>query len=84
MSWLDDLILRDLDEDDVLEAVCLLCQHTWLENPYALRLKLDHKDMRLREVADNLACHRRHCNHVGVRLSLISNEDTSAFIGGMP
>lgn len=84
MSWLDDLVLRDLDEDDVLEAVCLRCQHLWLEKPYPLRVRLEHVDMRLREVAENLSCKRPQCNHVGVRLSLISHEDTSAFVAGMP
>jgi len=78
MSWLDDVFLRDLDDDDALEAVCLKCQHLWLESPLQLLIKVEH------EVQENLACRRPHCNHVGVRLSLISNEDTSGFVGGMP
>lgn len=84
MTWLDDLFLRDLDENDALEAVCLKCLHLWLESPTQLLIKVEHRDVRLREVQENLACRRPLCTHVGVRLSLISNEDTSGFVGGMP
>jgi hypothetical protein len=36
------------------------------------------------EVAKHLACPKAGCRHVGVRLTLIKNEDTSGFVGGMP
>jgi hypothetical protein len=36
------------------------------------------------EVAKNLACPRPGCRHVGVRIVLIKNQDTSGFVGGMP
>jgi hypothetical protein len=38
----------------------------------------------LDEVAKHLACPRPGCRHVGVRLTLIKNTDTSGFVGGMP
>lgn len=60
------------------------CLHVWLQSPVELLLKVDHRDVRLDEVAKNLACPRPGCRHVGVRLAVITNEDTSGFIGGMP
>jgi hypothetical protein len=49
-----------------------------------LLLKFIHRDVHLDEVAKNLACPKSGCRHVGVRLTLIKNEDTSGFVGGMP
>ena len=84
MTWLEDISLRDLDDGSVLEATCIRCLHTWLQSPVELLLKVSHRDVRLDEVAKNLPCPRPGCRHVGVRLNLIRNEDTSGFVGGMP
>ena len=80
--WLDDIHLRDLDDTVVIEATCNKCGHTWRQEPRLLLLKVDHRDVTLDEVKRNLACVR--CSHVGVRLSVIRDEDTSGFVGGMP
>ncbi len=32
----------------------------------------------------NLACPRMGCRHVGAKVTLIKNEETSGFVGGMP
>jgi len=84
MSWLDDTYLRNLDDAYVIEATCQRCAHSWLQTPVELLLKVDHRDVRLSEVAQNLMCTRFGCRHVGARLALIRNEDTSGFVGGMP
>ena len=84
MSWLENISLRDLDENVLIEATCIRCLHTWLQSPTALLLKVDHRDVWLDEVAANLACPHPYCHHVGVRLTLTRNEDTSGFVGGMP
>lgn len=84
MSFLADMALRDLDEGVLIEATCLRCLHVWLQSPLQLLLKVDHRDVRLDEVARHLACPRPGCRHVGVRLSLIRHEDSSGFVGGMP
>lgn len=84
MSWLDDMRLRDLDDDVVIEATCLKCLHTWLQSPVQLLLKVDHRDVTLDEVQSDLACTRPGCRHVGVRIAVIRNDDTSGFVGGMP
>ena len=84
MTWLEDMHLRDLDDGALLEATCIRCLYVWLQSPVQLLLKVSHRDVRLDEVARHLACPKSGCRHVGVRLTLINNEDTSSFVGGMP
>ena len=84
MTYLTDTQLRDLDETVSLEVNCMRCLHTWLESPTTLLLKVLHRDVYLDEVAKNLACTRPGCTHVGVKLSIVVNDDTSGFVGGMP
>lgn len=84
MNWLESTHLRDLDDSCLIESTCRKCGHSWLQRPVELLLKVDHRDVRLQEVAENLACTRFGCRHQGVRLTLVRNEDTSAFVSGMP
>ena len=84
MSWQDDTRLRDLDNECRIEATCLKCHHTFLMTPVQLLLQVDHRDVRMSEVAKYLACRRYKCHSVGVRLSVLKNRDTSGFVGGMP
>jgi hypothetical protein len=84
VTWLEDTSLRDLDDSTLIEATCLRCLHTWLQSPVQLLIKVSHRDVRLDEVARHLACPAWKCSHVGARLTLIKNEDTSGFVGGMP
>jgi hypothetical protein len=60
------------------------CLHVWLQSPVQLLIKVVHRDVRLDEVAKNLACPKSGCRHVGTKLNLIKNEETSGFVGGMP
>ncbi len=84
MTWLENTSLRDLDDSVIIEATCMRCLYTWLQSPVHLLIKVDHRDVHMDEVAKNLACPKRDCRHVGARLTLIKNEDTSGFVGGMP
>ena len=84
MSWQEDMALRDLDDSTVIEATCMRCLYMWLQSPVQLLIKVDHRDVRMNEVAKNLACPRPGCRHVGVRIALIKHQDTSSFVGGMP
>ena len=58
MTWLEGMALRDLDDNAVIEATCMRCLHTWLQSPIQLLLKVVHRDVKLDEVAKNLACPR--------------------------
>ena len=84
MSWQEDTALRDLDESTIIEATCIRCLHVWLQSPLQLLLKVLHRDVKMDEVAKNLACPKSGCRHVGVRIALIRNQETSGFVGGMP
>lgn len=84
MTFLDEIRLRDLDDSELIEATCIKCGHVWNQSPIQLLLKVDHRDVSLNEVASDLACTRYKCRHVGVRITLIRNEDTYGFVGGMP
>ncbi len=84
MTWLEDTALRDLDEGTIIESTCMRCLHVWQQSPLQLLIKVAHRDVHLDEVAKHLACPRPGCRHVGVRLTLIKNEETSGFVGGMP
>lgn len=84
MSWQDDMRLRDLDDSTLIEATCMRCLYMWLQSPVQLLIKVDHRDVYMVEVAKNLACPRPHCRHVGARIALVRNHDTSGFVGGMP
>lgn len=84
MSWQEDTQLRDLDDSTVIEATCMRCLYMWKQSPVQLLIKVDHRDVYMVEVAKNLACPRPNCRHVGARIALVSNHDTSGFVGGMP
>lgn len=84
MSWLEDISLRDLEETTLIEATCFRCLHVWVQSPVQILIKVSHRDVRLDEVAKNLPCPRPGCRHTGVRLALISNEETSGFVAGLP
>jgi hypothetical protein len=84
MSWLEDTALRDLDDSAVIEAACMRCLHVWRQIPLQLLIKVMHRDIYLDEVAQHLACPKPGCRHVGVRLIVLKNEETSGFVGGMP
>lgn len=84
MSWLSDVSLKDLDHSQSLEATCIRCLHAWLQSPMELLIKVGHRNVYLDEVADNLACPRSGCRNVGVRLTLVRNDDTLVFFGGTP
>lgn len=84
MTYLEDMKLRDLEDDVLLELTCLRCRYTWIENPVQVSLKVAHRDVTLDEVAKHLSCKLRACRSCGVKLSVIRAGDTSGFVGGMP
>jgi len=84
MTWRDDMFLRDLDDDTVIEATCVKCRKTWRQSALQLRLKTQHGNMRLAEIEAHLACAVVHCAHVGVRLTILPSDVNSPFVGGLP
>ncbi|MEQ3746088.1 MAG: hypothetical protein ABNH53_07635 [Henriciella sp.] len=45
MSWLDETQLRDVAEGRALELTCLRCRYIWTEDPTAILVRIDHRDM---------------------------------------
>ena len=84
MTWLEDTSLRDLDDSVIIESTCIGACTFGCKALCSFSSRLSHRDVRLDEVARHLACPKSGCRHVGVRLTLINNEDTSSFVGGMP
>ena len=85
MAWQDDLSLRDLDDSQRIEAVCLGCRHTRQMTPVQLMLQPEmHRDARISEAAAVVTCQRPGCRHIGVRLTLLRQDDVSSFVSGMP
>jgi hypothetical protein len=84
VSWLDELRLRDIDNESIIEATCLQCGHVWKQTPVQLLLKVDHRDVTMAEVAKHLACQRYKCRFVGARLKLLRKRPSSGFVAGMP
>ncbi len=84
MTWLEEMSLRDLEDGAVLEATCIRCLNSWTESALQIKIRVEHRGVYLDEVAKNLACPKRDCRHVGVRLTLVRNDDSSGFVGGMP
>src|SRR5437660_5965075 len=78
MSWLDELRLRDIDNESIIEATCLSCGHTWKQTPIQLLLKVDHRDVKMAEVAKHLACACYKCRWVGARLKLLRKRPSRA------
>lgn len=83
MGWKDELRLSDLDPETALELTCKRCGHTHYENAHGIGEK--HPGLcrvTLDEVERGLRCSCRFCRGP-VRLSLIHDDKTEGFVGGM-
>ncbi|GAB5390163.1 MAG: hypothetical protein Alpg2KO_31310 [Alphaproteobacteria bacterium] len=84
MSANDDTFLGDLDDSSVLEFRCPCCRHFWKAKPSRVRLQVDHVNMTLTEVAENMLCRGHQCNRVGMSLRRLHIQQQSSWVGGMP
>ena len=83
MSWKTELQLSDLDPETELEITCKLCQLTRYEQQASIALKQPAlRQPRLDEVERALQCRGRYCRGP-VRLSMIHDDKTEGFVGGM-
>lgn len=84
MSWQTEIQLRDLNEDQALEARCRRCAYVWTLSPRTVWAKVAHHNVYLDEVAHALVCPKPGCRHKGTHLTLIRTDEANGFIGGMP
>ena len=83
MSWKSELQLSDLDPETEFEITCKRCQLTRYERQTSIALQQPAlRRARLDEVERALQCHGRFCRGP-VRLSLIHDDKTEGFVGGM-
>ena len=83
MSWKSELQLSDLDPETELEITCKQCQLTRYERQAAIALQQPAlRRAKLDEVEQALRCAGRFCRGP-VRLSLIHDDKTEGFVGGM-
>ncbi len=82
MNWKKNIKIEDLDPDTLIEIICRKCgngryatQSEILEMPGMQRAYMD-------EVEKVLCCHMRFCKGP-VRISLIYDDKTEGFVGGM-
>ena len=84
MTWLEDMSLRDLDDSVIIEATCMRCLMSGCKARSSFLLKGRSPRRTPRRSSQKPCLPETGCRHVGVRLTLIKNEDTSGFVGGMP
>lgn len=83
MNWKKDLKLSDLDAGARLEIVCIKCEKSRYETKEQLSKMPGMKKAYIDEFEKALRCKDRFClGHV--RVSLVYNDKTEGFVGGMP
>lgn len=82
MNWKTELKLADLDGTTPIEITCKRYGLTRYDTPAQLLECLDFKNAYLDEVECSLHCANRFCGG-GVRISLIYDDKTEGFVGGM-
>lgn len=82
MNWKTDLKLSDLDPGTPLEVVCRRCGLARYEKQSELLQQPVFRQAYLDEVEAGLRCKDRFCKG-SVRISLIYDDKTEGFVGGM-
>jgi hypothetical protein len=83
VNWKTDLKLADLEASTVVEVVCKRCGLSRCETKaQLLNEHPEFKQAYLDEIEYNLHCSDRFCRG-GVRISLIHDDKTEGFVGGM-
>jgi len=83
VTWKHNIQLRDLNDDQPLEATCKICGFVRYEVPSVLLLDDDLRDAYLNEVEVVLRCNARGCNGC-VRIAIATDAETEGFMGGLP
>jgi len=82
LNWKQDLKLSDLDDGTKLEIVCKRCEIVRYETKEELSRMPGMKKAYIDEVEKALRCNSRFCRG-HVRVSLIYDDKTEGFVGGM-
>ncbi|MEM7621542.1 MAG: hypothetical protein AAF228_14055 [Pseudomonadota bacterium] len=82
MSWKDEIQIRDLDPEQVLEMTCKSCGHVHHYDAADLQEKQDLFSLKLSEVEERERCRSWGCSGK-VRLSIYHDNSHSGFVGGL-
>jgi hypothetical protein len=82
VNWKTDLKLADLEGSTPIEITCKRCGLTRYETQAQLIMQRGFGNLYLDEVEHSLHCANRFCRG-GVRISLIHDDKTEGFVGGM-
>jgi hypothetical protein len=82
VNWKTDLKLADLEGPTPIEITCKRCGLTRYETQAQLIMQRGFGNLYLDEVEYSLHCANRFCRG-GVRISLIHDDKTEGFVGGM-
>ena len=83
MSWKTNIQVRDLDDDQRLEATCKDCDHVhYITKFEVMRQGADRSFLYLDEIEREAICRARGCRGA-IRLALVRTGDTSSFVGGL-
>jgi len=81
-SWKENVQVRDLDPGQRLEITCKVCGHVHYLTRDLICVSAEREFLYLDEVERQTICRARGCRG-SVRLALVRNGDTSAFVGGL-
>ncbi len=82
MNWKKELKVSDLSPDDLLEVICKKCGNGRYLTQSQLLAMRGMRHAYIDEVEKGLECHLRYCKGP-VRVSLIHDDKTEGFVGGM-
>lgn len=82
MNWKRDLKLADLAPEQMLEVTCRRCGLTRYESPQAVMAMPTMRQAYVDEAERALKCSGRFCRGP-VRVSLIYDDKTEGFVGGL-
>ncbi|MGE0290507.1 MAG: hypothetical protein AB7I42_29580 [Bradyrhizobium sp.] len=82
MNWKRNIQVRDLDPGQRLEVTCKSCGHVHYLTREAICSSPEREFLYLDEVERDTVCKARGCRGA-VRIAIIGDGPTSAFVGGM-
>lgn len=81
-SWKQNVQVRDLDPGQRIEATCRVCGHVHYLTRALICTSPEREFLYLDEVERETVCRARGCRGA-VRLAMVRERDTSAFVGGL-
>ncbi|MDE2042403.1 MAG: hypothetical protein KGJ05_04980 [Alphaproteobacteria bacterium] len=82
MSWKDNIQVRDLDAQDLIELSCRRCRTVRYVDAATLHARKGADRLTLAEVEQRARCRQRGCNGA-MRMAMPHRTETKGFVGGL-